>query len=166
VGGGSNFAGMFLPFVVDKIKGRKKDLRIINVEPTSCPTITKGVYAWDYGDVAGLAPIVMMYTLGHTFIPSSIHAGGLRYHGMGLIICTCTGWDCGSQGCSAAGNLCRRCTVLTHRGNHQRYGNQPCIRVTIDEALSARKPVRPRPSCWRIAVTATSTLAPTMPTCQ
>jgi tryptophan synthase beta chain len=87
VGGGSNFAGMFLPFVVDKIQGRKKDLRVICVEPTSCPTITKGIYAWDYGDVAGLAPIVMMYTLGHTFIPSSIHAGGLRYHGMSPIIC-------------------------------------------------------------------------------
>jgi len=86
IGGGSNFAGMFLPFVVDKVKGNKKDLRIINVEPEACPSITKGTYTWDYGDVAGLAPIVKMYTLGHTFMPPGIHAGGLRYHGMSPII--------------------------------------------------------------------------------
>jgi len=87
IGGGSNFAGVFLPFVKDKIDGTKPDLRIINVEPASCPTITKGPYAWDYGDVVGMAPIVLMYTLGHTFIPPPVHAGGLRYHGMAPIIC-------------------------------------------------------------------------------
>ena len=87
IGGGSNFAGMYLPFVKDKIDGTRPDLRIINVEPTSCPTVTKGVYAWDYGDVAGMAPIVLMYTLGHTFVPPPVHAGGLRYHGMAPIIC-------------------------------------------------------------------------------
>jgi tryptophan synthase beta chain len=87
IGGGSNFAGMYLPFVKDKIDGTKPDLRIINVEPTSCPTVTKGLYAWDYGDVAGLAPIALMHTLGHTFVPPPVHAGGLRYHGMAPIIC-------------------------------------------------------------------------------
>jgi len=87
IGGGSNFAGLFLPFVKDKIDGTRPDLRIINVEPTSCPTVTKGLYAWDYGDVAGLAPIALMYTLGHTFVPPPVHAGGLRYHGMAPIIC-------------------------------------------------------------------------------
>jgi tryptophan synthase beta chain len=87
IGGGSNFAGLFLPFVKDKIDGTRPDLRIINVEPTSCPTVTKGLYAWDYGDVAGLAPILKMYTLGHEFIPPPVHAGGLRYHGMAPIIC-------------------------------------------------------------------------------
>ena len=87
IGGGSNFAGMFLPFVKDKIDGTKPDLRIINVEPTSCPTVTKGLYAWDYGDVAGMAPIALMYTLGHGFVPPPVHAGGLRYHGMAPIIC-------------------------------------------------------------------------------
>ena len=87
IGGGSNFAGMFLPFVKDKIEGTKPDLRIINVEPTSCPTVTKGLYAWDYGDVAGMAPIALMYTLGHNFVPPPLHAGGLRYHGMAPIIC-------------------------------------------------------------------------------
>jgi tryptophan synthase beta chain len=87
VGGGSNFAGMFLPFVKDKIAGKKKNLRIINVEPESCPTLTKGLYAYDYGDVAGMAPIAKMFTLGHDFMPPPVHAGGLRYHGMAPIIC-------------------------------------------------------------------------------
>jgi len=86
IGGGSNFAGFFLPFVKDKIEGRKPDLRIINVEPTSCPTLTKGPYAYDFGDVAGLTPLLKMYTLGHEFIPPPVHAGGLRYHGMAPII--------------------------------------------------------------------------------
>jgi tryptophan synthase beta chain len=86
VGGGSNFAGQFLPWIRDKIKGKKPDMRIICVEPEACPSLTKGPYAWDYGDEAGLAPILKMYTLGHTFIPSPIHAGGLRYHGMAPIV--------------------------------------------------------------------------------
>ena len=87
IGGGSNFAGMFLPFIKDKIEGRKPDLRIINVEPTSCPTLTKGLYAYDFGDVAGMTPLLKMHTLGHEFIPPAVHAGGLRYHGMAPIIC-------------------------------------------------------------------------------
>ncbi len=87
VGGGSNFAGMFLPFVKDKIDGLHPDLRIINVEPASCPTLTKGPYRYDFGDEAGLTPLLKMYTLGHGFIPPPVHAGGLRYHGMAPIIC-------------------------------------------------------------------------------
>jgi tryptophan synthase beta chain len=87
IGGGSNFAGQFLPWIRDKLSGKKKDLRIICVEPESCPTVTKGLYAFDYGDAVGLGPIVKMYTLGHGFIPPPIHAGGLRYHGMAPIIC-------------------------------------------------------------------------------
>ncbi len=87
VGGGSNFAGMFLPFMKDKFDGTKPDLRIVNVEPESCPTLTKGLYAYDFGDVAGLTPLLKMYTLGHDFIPPPVHAGGLRYHGMSPIIC-------------------------------------------------------------------------------
>ncbi len=87
IGGGSNFAGMFLPFIKDKIEGRKPDLRIINVEPTSCPTLTKGLYAYDFGDVAGMTPLLKMHTLGHEFMPPAVHAGGLRYHGMAPIIC-------------------------------------------------------------------------------
>jgi len=80
VGGGSNFGGFVFPFVPDKLKG--KNVRMIAVEPTSCPTLTKGEYTFDYGDTAKMAPIVQMYTLGHDFMPPSIHAGGLRYHGM------------------------------------------------------------------------------------
>jgi tryptophan synthase beta chain len=87
IGGGSNFAGMFLPFVRDKIKGKKPNLQIISVEPQACPTVTRGPYTWDFGDVAGMAPVVMMNTLGHSFVPPPVHAGGLRYHGMAPIIC-------------------------------------------------------------------------------
>jgi len=84
VGGGSNFAGLCFPFVPDKLKG--KNIRMIAVEPTACPTLTKGIYAYDFGDTAQLTPLVKMYTLGHSFIPSGIHAGGLRYHGMAPIV--------------------------------------------------------------------------------
>jgi tryptophan synthase beta chain len=87
IGGGSNFAGQFLPWVRDKISGKKPDMRVICVEPESCPTVTKGLYAFDYGDAVGMGPIVKMHTLGHGFIPPPIHAGGLRYHGMAPIIC-------------------------------------------------------------------------------
>ena len=84
VGGGSNFSGISFPFMQDKLKGR--DVRFIAVEPMACPTLTKGKYEYDYGDEAATAPMVMMYTLGHKFIPSSIHAGGLRYHGAAPIL--------------------------------------------------------------------------------
>jgi len=87
VGGGSNFAGMFLPFIKDKIDGSHPDLKIINVEPASCPTLTRGPYRYDFGDEAGMTPLMKMYTLGHGFIPPPVHAGGLRYHGMAPIIC-------------------------------------------------------------------------------
>jgi len=78
-GGGSNFAGIAFPFLPDKLSG--KNIRLIAVEPAACPTLTKGVFAYDFGDAAGLVPIMKMYTLGHSFTPSGIHAGGLRYHG-------------------------------------------------------------------------------------
>jgi tryptophan synthase beta chain len=80
-GGGSNFAGFAFPFVHKNLSEGKKT-RIIAVEPASCPSLTKGKYTFDYGDTAAMAPVVKMYTLGHTFIPPGIHAGGLRYHGM------------------------------------------------------------------------------------
>lgn len=83
-GGGSNFAGMILPFVRDKIDG--KDIDIIGSEPTSCPTMTKGPFAYDFGDTAQMTPLLAMHTLGHNFVPEAIHAGGLRYHGMAPII--------------------------------------------------------------------------------
>lgn len=84
-GGGSNLAGVSFPFVRDKIGGRK--VRVVAVEPTSCPTLTKGQMRYDFGDTVGLTPLLMMYTLGHDFVPPGIHAGGLRYHGDAPLIC-------------------------------------------------------------------------------
>ena len=83
-GGGSNFAGIGFPFVADKAAG--KQVRVVAYEPTSCPTLTKGVYAFDYGDTAEMAPVAKMYTLGHDFMPPGIHAGGLRYHGASPLV--------------------------------------------------------------------------------
>lgn len=85
IGGGSNFAGLSFPFMSDKLRG--KDVRIIAVEPTACPTLTKGKYLYDFGDTARTTPLIKMYTLGHTFIPAPIHAGGLRYHGDAPLVC-------------------------------------------------------------------------------
>jgi tryptophan synthase beta chain len=84
-GGGSNFAGLAFPYVRDKIKSKSKT-RIIAVEPASCPTLTRGRYAYDFGDTGHLTPMVKMHTLGSTFMPSPIHAGGLRYHGMSPMV--------------------------------------------------------------------------------
>ena len=83
-GGGSNFAGLAFPFLRDKIAGA--EIEVIAVEPASCPTLTRGVYAYDYGDAIGMAPLVAMHTLGHDFMPPGIHAGGLRYHGMAPLV--------------------------------------------------------------------------------
>lgn len=80
-GGGSNFSGIAFPFIRENLRA-DRGTRIIAVEPAACPTLTKGEYTWDSADGVGLAPIIKMYTLGHTFIPAGIHAGGLRYHGM------------------------------------------------------------------------------------
>jgi len=80
-GGGSNFAGFTFPFVRENLRNGRKT-RIAAAEPAACPTLTRGHYTWDYADAAGVAPICRMYTLGHSFIPERIHAGGLRYHGM------------------------------------------------------------------------------------
>lgn len=86
VGGGSNFGGIAIPFARDKIKG-KSDVEIIGIEPASCPTLTKGQYRYDYGDTAGMTPLMLMHTLGHSFEPPGIHAGGLRYHGDAPVLC-------------------------------------------------------------------------------
>ena len=83
-GGGSNFAGNCLPYVRDKIHGREID--IIGVEPTSCPTMTRGPFAYDFGDTVKMTPLLAMHTLGHDFVPAPIHAGGLRYHGMAPLV--------------------------------------------------------------------------------
>jgi len=85
VGGGSNFGGVAFPFVRENLTGGK-NTRIVAVEPASCPTLTRGRYAYDYGDTAGMTPLMKMYTLGSQFVPPGIHAGGLRYHGDSPIV--------------------------------------------------------------------------------
>jgi len=83
-GGGSNFAGLAFPFICDKINGDK--IKVIAAEPTACPTLTKGPFAYDFGDMACQTPLLAMFTLGHNFVPPPIHAGGLRYHGMAPMV--------------------------------------------------------------------------------
>jgi tryptophan synthase beta chain len=140
IGGGSNFAGLFLPFVKDKIDGTKPDLRIINVEPMSAPTITKGPYTYDFGDVAGLTPLLKMYTLGHGFIPPPIHAGGLRYHGMAPIICHLH--QLGLVEARAEHQLATfeaGVTFARTEGIISAPETNHCIKVAIDEALKCRE---------------------------
>ncbi len=85
-GGGSNFAGLAFPFLADKMKGARKSLRAIAVEPSACPSLTAGKREYDFGDVAGTTPLLMMHTLGHKFIPPPVHSGGLRYHGSAPLV--------------------------------------------------------------------------------
>ncbi len=85
-GGGSNFAGLAFPFLKEKLKGDRKGLRAIAVEPSACPTLTQGPREYDFGDVAGSTPLLLMHTLGHRFIPPPVHAGGLRYHGSAPLV--------------------------------------------------------------------------------
>jgi len=138
VGGGSNFAGQCFPFVKDKLDG--KDIQIIATEPTACPTLTRGIYHYDFGDTAQLTPLLKMLTLGHKFIPPPIHAGGLRYHGDAPQMCLLV-----SQG------------VIEPRAYHQNEvfkaavtfarteGSLPapetahCIKAAIDEALKCKE---------------------------
>jgi tryptophan synthase beta chain len=84
-GGGSNFAGIAFPYIGSKLRGERQ-LRVVAVEPAACPSLTKGRYAYDFGDTAKMTPLVKMHTLGHNFVPSGIHAGGLRYHGMAPLV--------------------------------------------------------------------------------
>ena len=87
-GGGSNFGGISFPFMRHKIAGEpgKEHTRFVAAEPSSCPKLTRGVFRYDYGDEAGYTPLLPMFTLGHNFSPANIHAGGLRYHGAGVIV--------------------------------------------------------------------------------
>jgi len=87
-GGGSNFAGLSFTFVADKIAGAQ--IKIIPVEPATCPTLTRAPFVYDHGDIAKMTPLLPMYSLGHTFVPSPIHAGGLRYHGMAPLVSQAT----------------------------------------------------------------------------
>jgi len=140
IGGGSNFAGQFLPWIRDKISGQKPDLRIICVEPQAAPTLTRGPYAYDFGDVAGLTPLLKMYTLGHGFIPPPVHAGGLRYHGMAPIICHL--YNLGLVEAQAVHQLATfEAGVTFARTEGIITAPEPChdLRVAIDEALKCKE---------------------------
>jgi len=140
IGGGSNFAGQFLPWMKDKISGKKPDLRIICVEPKAAPTLTRGPYTYDFGDVAGLTPLLKMYTLGHDFIPPPVHAGGLRYHGMAPIICHL--YNLGLIEARAEHQMATfEAGVQFARTEGIITAPEPChdLRVAIDEALKCKE---------------------------
>jgi tryptophan synthase beta chain len=138
VGGGSNYSGLAFPFLREKIVNGKAT-RFIAVEPTAAPSLTKGPYAYDFGDTMKLTPLVKMYTLGHTFIPASIHAGGLRYHGMApLVSALC------NQGYIEAVAVHQKPTFAAAVQFARSEGIVPApepahaIRVAIDQALDAK----------------------------
>ncbi len=137
-GGGSNFAGIAFPFIPDKIAG--KNVRLVAVEPAACPSLTKGVFAYDYGDSVGLAPVAKMYTLGHDFTPSGIHAGGLRYHGAAPLLSQLY-----HDGLLEAVAVKQNPTFEAAMLFAQNEGIVPApesahaIRVAIDEALQAKE---------------------------
>lgn len=138
-GGGSNFGGISFPFISDKITQDKK-IKIIAVEPSACPTLTKGKFAYDYGDTAALAPVAMMYTLGHDFMPPGIHAGGLRYHGASSLVSQLyhdgliEAKAYGQQKCFAAAVQFARSEgiIPAPESSH-------AIRAAIDEALACKE---------------------------
>ncbi|WP_018718701.1 TrpB-like pyridoxal phosphate-dependent enzyme [Arhodomonas aquaeolei] len=142
-GGGSNVGGMMFPFLADKAAGR--DLRLVAVEPDSCPTLTRGHYAYDYGDSAGLTPIMKMYTLGHDFMPPGIHAGGLRYHGDSALVSQL--YDAGVLEAVAVPQLATfEAGVLFARTQGIIPAPESChaVRGAVDEALRAKEEGRER----------------------
>jgi tryptophan synthase beta chain len=139
-GGGSNFAGLAFPFAADKLAGKAKKLRIIAVEPSACPSLTKGRYAYDFGDTVGLTPLVKMHTLGHGFIPPSLHAGGLRYHGMAPLVCKL--YDekiIEAQAVPQIATFQAAIQFARTEGIIPAPESAHAIRVVIDEALNAKK---------------------------
>ncbi|HUV25966.1 MAG TPA: TrpB-like pyridoxal phosphate-dependent enzyme [Anaerolineales bacterium] len=139
VGGGSNFAGIAYPFLRQNILDGQRT-RLLAVEPTATPTLTKGIYAFDYGDSAKMAPIVKMYTLGHDFVPPPIHAGGLRYHGMAPSLCAL--YDAGYIEAIAVPQLATFDAAVTFtraEGILPAPESAHAIRGVIDEALDAKE---------------------------
>jgi tryptophan synthase beta chain len=138
-GGGSNFAGFAYPFVHQNLTAGKR-ARIIAVEPASCPTMTKGTYAFDWADLAGTAPVVKMHTLGHSFVPPEIHAGGLRYHGMSPSVSALV--DHGDVEARAVKQLETFAAAVQFskaEGIIPAPESAHAIRVAIDEALQAKQ---------------------------
>jgi tryptophan synthase beta chain len=139
VGGGSNFAGFSFPFI-HKNLSEGKGTRVVAVEPTACPTLTRGKYTFDYGDTAAMAPIVKMHTLGHTFVPAGIHAGGLRYHGMAPHICAL--YDNGNIEAVALDQLdtfAGATTFAKAEGIIPAPESSFAVRAAIDEALKCKE---------------------------
>jgi tryptophan synthase beta chain len=138
VGGGSNFAGIAYPFLRENLRNGRRT-RLLAVEPTATPSLTKGVYTFDYGDTARMAPIVKMYTLGHDFVPPPIHAGGLRYHGMAPSLCAL--YDAGHIQATAVSQLATFEAALLfarQEGIIPAPESAHAIRAAIDEALEAK----------------------------
>jgi tryptophan synthase beta chain len=139
VGGGSNFGGIALPFLRENLSNGRKT-RLIAVEPKAAPSLTRGIYGFDYGDTAQMAPIVKMHTLGHDFIPSAIHAGGLRYHGMAPLISA--HYDAGLIEAVAVPQLptFEAAVLFAHNeGILPAPESSHAIRVAIDEALKCKE---------------------------
>lgn len=137
-GGGSNFAGITFPFLMDKFQGKK--VRAVAVEPSACPTLTKGVFAYDYGDTVKVGPIAKMYTLGHDFVPAGIHAGGLRYHGDSPIVSQL--YHDGLIEAKAYGQIAvfdAEVTFARAEGIIPAPESSHAIRAAIDEAILARE---------------------------
>ena len=138
-GGGSNFAGFAFPFVHQNLTAGKK-AKIIAVEPASCPTLTKGQYTFDFGDSAAMAPVVKMYTLGHTFIPPGIHAGGLRYHGMSPQVSALVNHgDIEARAVKQLPTFAAAVQFSKAEGIIPAPESAHAIRVAIDEALECKK---------------------------
>jgi tryptophan synthase beta chain len=139
VGGGSNFGGIAMPFLRENLKGGQRT-RLLAVEPTATPSITKGVYSFDYGDTAQMAPIMKMYTLGHDFIPAPIHAGGLRYHGMSPLISEfCNAGYIDAVAVQQTAVFEAAILFAQNEGIIPAPESSHAIRAAIDEALDAKK---------------------------
>jgi tryptophan synthase beta chain len=139
VGGGSNFGGIAFPFLRENLKNGQRT-RLLAVEPTATPSLTKGVYTFDYGDTARMAPVVKMYTLGHDFVPPPIHAGGLRYHGMSPTICAL--YEAGYIQARAVPQLATFEAAMQFaraEGIVPAPESAHAIRAAIDEALEAKE---------------------------
>jgi tryptophan synthase beta chain len=139
VGGGSNFAGIAYPFLRENLLNGQRT-RLLAVEPTAAPSLTRGIYAYDFGDTAQMAPIVKMHTLGHDFEPAPIHAGGLRYHGMAPSLCAL--YDAGLiQAIAVKQVACFEAAQLFTQteGILPAPESSHAIRVAVDEALEAKE---------------------------
>jgi tryptophan synthase beta chain len=139
VGGGSNYAGLSYPFAADVLTGDART-RFLAVEPEACPTLTRGTYAYDFGDTAGTTPLMPMYTLGHDFVPPPVHAGGLRYHGDAPVLCALV--KQGMYDARAYGQVpVFEAAVAFARAEGFLPGPEPAhaIRAAMDEALAARE---------------------------